>query len=72
MEIRVGSKGRITIPSKLRLMLGIKEGDKLIVEVSGNAILLKPKGFSVDETWGVAKIDKVDVEEIEEAIGRES
>ena len=71
MEIKVGSKGRITIPRKLRTILGIKKGDKLIVEISGNAILLRPKGPSVEDTWGIAKLDKVELEEIEEALGRE-
>ena len=72
MEIKIGNKGRITLPFKLRLLLGIREGDSLTVEVSGDAILLKPKGVSVAETWGSAQIGKVEIEEIEEAPGREA
>lgn len=72
MEIKIGNKGRMTLPKKLRMLMGIREGDSLIVEVSGNAILLKPKGASVSETWGSAKLGKVEIEEIEEAAGREA
>lgn len=72
MEIKIGNKGRMTVPKKLRMLMGIREGDSLIVEVSGNAILLKPKGASVSETWSSAKLGKVEIEEIEEAAGREA
>jgi len=72
MEIKIGNKGRITLPLKLRTLLGIREGDSLIIEIAGRGILLKPKGASIKETWGVAKLDKVEIEEIEEALGREA
>jgi len=72
MEIQIGNKGRITLPLKLRSLLGIEEGDSLIIEVSGDAILLKPKGASVKDTWGSAQLNKVEIEEIEEAPGREA
>ena len=72
MEIRIGNKGRITLPRKLRLLLGIREGDSLTIEASGSAILLKPKGASVRDTWGSAQVGKVEIEEIEEAAGREA
>jgi AbrB family looped-hinge helix DNA binding protein len=72
MEIKIGNKGRITIPHKLRLLLGIKEGDSLIIEVSGSGILLKPKGASVRDTWGLLQVGRVEVEEVEEAAGREA
>ncbi|MEM2902154.1 MAG: AbrB/MazE/SpoVT family DNA-binding domain-containing protein [Candidatus Bathyarchaeia archaeon] len=71
MEIKIGNKGRVTIPSKLRLLLGIKEGDSLSIEVSGSGILLKPKGATLEETWGLVRVGKVEVEEVEEAAGRE-
>jgi AbrB family looped-hinge helix DNA binding protein len=44
MEIRIGNKGRVTLPLKLRMLLGIKEGDSLTIEVTSGGILLKPKG----------------------------
>jgi len=72
MEVKVGNKGRITLPHKLRLLLGIKEGDSLTIKVSGSAILLKPKGVSVRDTWGAAQIGKVEIEEIEETVDKEA
>jgi AbrB family looped-hinge helix DNA binding protein len=72
MEIRIGNKGRVTLPLKLRMLLGIKEGDSLTIEVTSRGILLVPKGASAKETWGAAKLGKVEIEEIEEALGKES
>lgn len=72
MEIRIGNKGRITLPVKLRMVLGIKEGDSLTIEVTSRGILLKPKGVSAKEIWGAAKLEKVEIQEIEEALGKES
>jgi AbrB family looped-hinge helix DNA binding protein len=72
MEIQIGNKGRMTLPLKLRMMLGIKEGDTLTIEVTSKGILLKPMGASSKELWGAAKLDKVEIQEIEEALGKES
>jgi AbrB family looped-hinge helix DNA binding protein len=72
VEIQVGNKGRMTLPLKLRMMLGIKEGDTLTIEVTSKGILLKPMGASSKELWGAAKLDKVEIQEIEEALGKES
>lgn len=72
MEIKIGDKGRITLPLKIRASLGLKKGDLLTVEVTSRGILLKPKAPSSRELWGIAKIGKVEIEEIEEALGRES
>ncbi|MBO3797524.1 MAG: AbrB/MazE/SpoVT family DNA-binding domain-containing protein [Thermoproteota archaeon] len=71
MEIKIGNKGRITLPLKIRASLGLKEGDSLVVEVTSKGVLLKPKAPSSKELWGIAKLGKVKIEEIEEALGRE-
>ncbi len=71
MEIKIGNKGRITLPTKIRMLLGIKEGDSLTIEITSRGILLKPKAPSAKEVWGAAKLEKVEIEEIEEALGRE-
>jgi len=70
MEVRIGNRGRITLPLKLRELLGLREGDSLIVEVVGKGILLKPKGPSSRELWGVARLERVEIEEIEESLWR--
>jgi len=41
--VQVREKAQITIPSKIRKTLGIKEGDYLEAEVEDNKILLIPK-----------------------------
>ena len=41
--IQVRKKAQITIPSKIRKILGVKEGDYLDVEVEDNKIILTPK-----------------------------
>jgi AbrB family looped-hinge helix DNA binding protein len=41
--VRVKTKAQITIPLKVREMLGIQEGDYLRVEVEGNRIVLTPQ-----------------------------
>jgi AbrB family looped-hinge helix DNA binding protein len=72
MEIKIGDKGRITLPFKIRALLGLREGDSLTVEVTSRGILLKPRGPSSKELWGAAKVGRVKIEEIEETLGRES
>ena len=41
------------------------------MDVSGDSMLLRLKGYSVEETKGIAKMGRVKLEEIEEAPGRE-
>ena len=41
--VQVREKAQITIPSKIRKILGIKKGDYLEVEAEGNKIVLIPK-----------------------------
>jgi len=71
MEIKIGDKGRMTLPLKMQTLLGIREGDVLEVKVCGKSIVLVPRGKGVEETRGIAKVGKVKIEEIEEAAGRE-
>jgi AbrB family looped-hinge helix DNA binding protein len=71
VELKIGDKGRITLPTKLLKALGLREGDVLELDARGTAIVLKPRGASVSETRGVAGKMKVDIEDIEQAIGKE-
>jgi AbrB family looped-hinge helix DNA binding protein len=41
--VKLGSKGEISLPKQVRTTLGLKEGDQLLVEVEGEAIVLKRK-----------------------------
>jgi len=40
--LRVGKKGVVIIPKKLREVLSIKEGDELIAEASKGALVMRP------------------------------
>ncbi len=71
MEIKVRDKGRITLPLEIRKAMGIREKDSIFLEVRGKEIVLKPKrSVEVRDVKGIAKIGKVDLEEVEEALGR--
>jgi len=72
MEVQIRDKGRITLPRKIRKALGIKEKDRLLVEVQGNKITIKPKNsITVAQTFGIVKSKKkIKLEDIEEAAGK--
>lgn len=40
--VKVGKKGRVTIPKDVQMQCGIKEGSLLISEVTRNGVLFKP------------------------------
>jgi len=71
MEVTIRERGRITIPKKVRELLGLEKGDVILLETRGNAIVLKPKrAVSVKQTRGIAR-HRVVLEEVEEALGHE-
>lgn len=41
--VQIRKKAQITIPSKIRKSLGVKEGDYLDVRIEDNRIILTPK-----------------------------
>jgi antitoxin PrlF len=42
IKAKITSKGQITIPRKIRLALGVKEGDKLIFEENASGFTISP------------------------------
>lgn len=40
--VKVTRRGQTTIPQKIRRQCGVKEGDRLLVEVTDQGILFKP------------------------------
>jgi len=42
-SITISSKRQITIPAEIFRLLDLKEGQKLIVEIEGNRIILTPR-----------------------------
>jgi AbrB family looped-hinge helix DNA binding protein len=58
--VKVTRNGQVTIPKKLRIKFGIKEGDKLAVELTEKGILFR-KIPRLEEMAGVdAKYGNVD------------
>ena len=49
----------------------MREGDVLELDAKGRALVLKPRAVSVIETRGVAGKIEGDLEEVEEATGKE-
>ncbi len=71
LEVEIKEKGRIIIPSKIRKALGLREGDKMKLEVTEGALQLKPsQTVKVHDIYGIAKM-KVKLKEIEDALGHE-
>ena len=56
MEATLSSKNQIVIPKEAREALGVKAGDKLLIVVHGNGVILrqKPKSYS-EAIKGLAK-----------------
>jgi len=64
--VQVREKAQITIPSKIRKSIGVKEGDYLEVEVEDNKIVLIPK-ILIDKTSPVT-LSKKGEEMLKEAL----
>ncbi len=72
LRVRLGKRGRIVIPSEVRKLLGLKEGAILVVEVEEGRIVLTPKGrVSVDDLFGAAGVEEVELEDVEEDLAGE-
>ncbi len=72
IRVVVEKRGRIVIPSRIRRILGIREGAELEVTIEGGKIVLKPVvKISARDLYGVAGEEAVDIEEIEGALGTE-
>jgi AbrB family looped-hinge helix DNA binding protein len=41
---RVSSKGQITLPVESRKVIGIKPGDRILIEVEGAQVVVRPVG----------------------------
>ena len=41
-QAKITSKGQVTIPSKVRKLLGLESGDSLVFESDGEAVRVRP------------------------------
>ncbi len=70
MEVELREKGRIVIPAAIRRSMGLQPGDRLKVEVLKGEIKLKlSASLRAKDLRGAARIEHVDLEEIEDAAG---
>ena len=71
MIVSLREKGRITIPISIRRALGLRVGDRLHLSIEGGAIVLKPeRAVKAKDIKGIIGPVKVEIEEVEEALGR--
>jgi len=63
--VRLSSKGQVVIPAWIRKKLGIDKGDKLLVDIKGDEIVLRPV-VKLSKLRGIDKIKEAskDVERI--------
>jgi AbrB family looped-hinge helix DNA binding protein len=55
-EATISSKNQIVVPKEVRTALGVKAGDKLLVHVRGNTVILMPKPKDhLKALYGIAK-----------------
>jgi AbrB family looped-hinge helix DNA binding protein len=63
VTIQINSRGNLTLPKKIRKMLGIENGGVVMAESSGQGILLKPAMAFPIEMYSdsrVAEFDEAD------------
>ena len=72
MKIAVREKGRVTLPARVREAMALQEGDVLDVALENGSIVLTPsRSVAVDDVRGIIGRFKVDLEEVEGALGSE-
>ena len=72
MKVAIREKGRLTLPASVRDAMALHEGDILEVELENGTIVLKPDlSVSVDDVRGIIGRSRVDLEEVEGALGRD-
>ena len=69
VKVRVGRRGQITIPSQIRRLTGIEEGDNLTLELEGDNLVMRPIGRTLLDLRGSVPVpDAQDFEAIREEV----
>ena len=63
--VKILPKGQITIPKKIRKSMDIKDGDTLLIEKTGEEIIIK-KGKTIFDYVGILPNKGLSIEEIRE------
>ncbi len=66
LSVKVSTKHQIVVPSQARKSLGIEAGDRLEVEITPDAIILRPRGQSAGSRLrGLGREAWVDIDPVE-------
>ncbi|MEM3806096.1 MAG: AbrB/MazE/SpoVT family DNA-binding domain-containing protein [Desulfurococcus sp.] len=71
MTVRVGRKRTIVIPKKIADMLGIEEGSRVMLVISGNKLEVIPLPDAITLSLKGKKVARVTLRELEEESMRE-
>lgn len=41
--VRIGRRGQIQLPARVRVALGLRDGDELLLDVRDDAVVLRPR-----------------------------
>jgi len=63
----VGKKGQVTIPKEIREKFGLREGEKVVFEVRGDEIVIKPEKSGKDYVEELISVVKKKLEAPEPA-----
>ncbi len=55
LSVKVSTKHQIAVPSEARKALGIKAGDRLTVEITPEAMIIKPRQLAGTRLRGTAR-----------------
>ena len=73
METILSSKGQMIIPKKIRSLMGLHTGCKLILKLVDNNLQIVPVKKDISSFFGMGKRDNnevMSVEDMDEAIGK--
>ncbi len=63
----VGKKGQVTIPKEIREKFGLKEGEKVVFEIKGDEIVMRPEKSGRDYVEELTSVVKKKLEAPEPA-----
>ncbi|MDO8689431.1 MAG: AbrB/MazE/SpoVT family DNA-binding domain-containing protein [Dehalococcoidia bacterium] len=67
-SVRVGRQGRLVIPAEIRKRLGVKEGDRLLMRLQGERLVLETRAAVLARVKGAFADVPRDVSLVEELL----
>ncbi len=64
IQLKVGTRGEIVIPKKIRESLGLRSDTNVILQVKQDAVEIRPADESIAEHWSeIAEREGIEVDE---------